>query len=117
MKFLADENVPQTIIGHIRSQGHNVVDIKRTEHRGVSDRELLARAAIEGRILLTYDKDFVTPLYLPPEAAIVICHFPRVKPTGVLPWIDRLLKELRVNPPDRPWRMVLQQESLSLLEE
>lgn len=117
MKFLVDENVPQTIISHIRFQRHSVTDIKRTEYHGISDHELLALAVKEGRILLTYDKDFIAPLYLPPEAAIVICHFPRVKPVDVLPWIDQLLIELSTKAPHRPFRMMLEKESLTLLGE
>ena len=41
----------------LRSNGHDVVWIL-TEAPGTSDEEVLARAKSEGRVLLTFDKDF-----------------------------------------------------------
>lgn len=117
MKFLADENVPQTIIRYLRAQGHDTTDIKRTSHRGEPDTTLLALAVDEDRVLMTLDKDFVAPVYLPPKATIVILHFPRVQPREMLPSIDQLLHALEAKRLKRPYRIFLQQESVSVLPE
>ena len=42
MHFLADENLPQTIIKYLKKEGHTVIDIKK-ENPAVSDRELVNR--------------------------------------------------------------------------
>jgi len=33
MKFLADENVPQTLIKNLRDEGFDVLDIKKSKYR------------------------------------------------------------------------------------
>lgn len=117
MKFLADENVPQTVIRYLRLQGYDTIDVKRTSHRGEPDQKLLAMSAAEDRILISFDKDFVTPVYLPQNAAIVILHFPRVQPADILPKVGRLLHALAKNRLKRPYRILLEKESVVVLPE
>lgn len=117
MKFLADENVPQTIIRYLRAHGHDTTDIKRTVHRGDSDQKLLVLTTVEERILITFDTDFVTPVYLPQTAAIVILHFPRVRPADMLPKIEQLLQALASKRLKRPYRILLEWESVVVLSE
>src|SRR5438105_13045903 len=57
MQFLANENFPLDAVEAIRKLGHDVIWI-RTESPGAKDPEILHRAVSEGRILLTFDKDF-----------------------------------------------------------
>lgn len=57
MRFLANENVPGSAVAALRTAGHDVVWI-RTSAPGSTDQDVLARAAREERILLTFDKDF-----------------------------------------------------------
>lgn len=117
MKFLADENVPQTIIRYLRDHGHDTTDVKHTSHRGDPDQKLLAMSAAENRILISFDKDFVTPVYLPQNAAIVILHFPRVQPEDMLPKIGQLLHALSSKRLKRPYRILLQAQTVALLPE
>lgn len=117
MKFLADENVPQTIIRYLRAQGHDTTDIKRTSHRGDPDQKLLAVSAAEDRILISFDKDFVAPVYLPQNAAIVILHFPRFRPVDILSKVELLLHALTSKRLKRPYRIFLQEDSVSVLPE
>lgn len=117
MKFLADENVPQTIIRYLRAKGHDTTDVKRTSHRGEPDQKLLAMSSAEDRILISFDKDFVAPVYLPQNAAIVILHFPRVQPVDILPKVDQLLRALASKRLKRPYRILLQKESVVVLPE
>ncbi len=117
MKFLADENVPQTIIRYLRAKGHDTIDVKRTSHRGGPDQALLARASDENRILISFDKDFVAPVYLPRNAAIVILHFPRVQPIDMLPNVEHLLKALAAKRLKRPYRIFFEEKSVTVLPE
>ena len=57
MRFLANENFPGAAVAALADAGQDVVWI-RTEAAGMNDIDVLAWAAREGRILLTFDKDF-----------------------------------------------------------
>lgn len=57
MQLFADENVPRAIVVRLRSRGHDVLYASEAEP-GASDRDWLARAEAERRVILTSDKDF-----------------------------------------------------------
>lgn len=57
MRILANENIPGETVDALRQRGHDVAWV-RTEALGSSDREVLQRAQAEGRIVITFDKDF-----------------------------------------------------------
>ena len=57
MRLLADENFNSLEVRMLRSRGHDLVWIEE-ETPGIDDQTVLSRATAEGRILLTYDKDF-----------------------------------------------------------
>ena len=57
MKILADESVEGEIVALLRSEGHDVAYVPETS-ASIRDDEVLARANVEGRVLLTEDKDF-----------------------------------------------------------
>jgi len=78
MRFLADENFPGDAVTALRAAGHDVSWI-RTVAPGSSDRDVLARPVAEGRILLTFDKDFGELAWrsnLPSGCGIVIFRMP-----------------------------------------
>lgn len=57
MTFLANENFPLDAVEALRRAGHDVAWV-RTDAPGSTDSQVLARAVAEGRLLLTFDKDF-----------------------------------------------------------
>jgi predicted nuclease of predicted toxin-antitoxin system len=57
MRFLADENLPAPVVRALRALGHDVAYASDTM-RGATDREVLAAAQRELRVLVTFDKDF-----------------------------------------------------------
>jgi len=57
MRILLDENMPGDAIATLRSCAHDVVWI-RTDSPGIADDAILARAVLEQRLLVTFDKDF-----------------------------------------------------------
>ncbi len=57
MKLFADENVARAIVIRLRDQGHDVLYASEIQP-GAGDSDWLNRAEVEGRLILTSDKDF-----------------------------------------------------------
>jgi predicted nuclease of predicted toxin-antitoxin system len=57
MRLLANENFPLDAVEALRQRGHDVAWI-HTDAPGSNDRQVLAWAQREDRILVTFDKDF-----------------------------------------------------------
>ena len=75
MRLLADENIPLASIQALRAAGHDVLATSGAMTRAL-DREVLARAGAEGRVLVTFDRDFGTLAFkrgVSAPAGIVCC--------------------------------------------
>jgi predicted nuclease of predicted toxin-antitoxin system len=57
MRFLANENFPGPVVQALRERGDDVAWVA-DDMRAARDEEVLARAQAEGRIVVTFDKDF-----------------------------------------------------------
>jgi predicted nuclease of predicted toxin-antitoxin system len=57
MQILANENVPGDAVAALRQQGHEVAWV-REDAPGSLDTQVLQRAQDEGKVLITFDKDF-----------------------------------------------------------
>src|SRR5882762_3701588 len=57
MRILANENFPLAAVNALRQDGHDVLWV-RTESPGISDRDVLSRAQLDARVVVTFDKDF-----------------------------------------------------------
>src|SRR5439155_11165576 len=57
MRILANENVPGPVVTALRTAGHDVLWVKESM-TGAKDRDVLARAHSEARLVVTFDKDF-----------------------------------------------------------
>ena len=82
MRFLANENFPGAAVTGLVTAGHNVVWI-RTAAPSMADSDVLAWAARDERILLTFDKDFgelARRAMLPPTCGVVLLRVPMPKP-------------------------------------
>jgi predicted nuclease of predicted toxin-antitoxin system len=93
VRFLATENFPGTAVEELRLNGHEVTWI-RTEAPGSSDEAVLARAAREGSILVTFDKDFdelAWRAHLPKTCGIVLFRIPVPAPQRVGEVLCRVL--------------------------
>ncbi len=55
--LLADENFPLPSVKTLRLNGHDVYAITETDF-SISDEQVIEKAIIEKRIILTFDKDF-----------------------------------------------------------
>jgi predicted nuclease of predicted toxin-antitoxin system len=57
MRWLADECISAAFVASLRAAGHDVISATEI-FQSAKDRDLLARATQENRLLLTEDKDF-----------------------------------------------------------
>lgn len=58
--LLTDENIDPAVVTYLRQLGFNVRDVMEDKLIGSSDRDLLALAVSEGRVVVTHDSDFGT---------------------------------------------------------
>jgi predicted nuclease of predicted toxin-antitoxin system len=58
MRLLLDMNLPPAMADWLRSEGHDAVHIREIGLAHLPDREVFARAAEDGRIIVTFDLDF-----------------------------------------------------------
>jgi hypothetical protein len=85
MRFLANENFPGTAVTALEAAGHDVVWV-RAAAPDATDPEVLAWAAREERILLTFDKDFgelARGSALPRACGVVLLRMPMPRPGDV----------------------------------
>jgi len=85
MRFLANENFPGAAVRALEAAGHDVVWVGIAAP-GVSDPDVLAWAAREERILLTFDKDFgdlARMSALPGKCGVVLLRMPMPRPGEV----------------------------------
>ena len=57
MQILADENMTDGVVAMLRGSGHSVVWVREEQPR-TPDPDVLEWATREGRLLITFDKDF-----------------------------------------------------------
>lgn len=115
MKFLVDENIPQTIIRTLKQKLHTVYDIKIKQKRGSSDESLYQIAFDKRHIILTFDKDFLRKISPGKQASVVILHFPKMKPPDMLPWVDLFLEKIQKRKSKKPFQMVVSKQSVETI--
>jgi predicted nuclease of predicted toxin-antitoxin system len=74
LRILANENFPGPLIRELRRHGHDVASVKEIM-RGAEDREVLAKAQEEDRLVVTFDKDFGELAYrfgLPSSSGVIL---------------------------------------------
>jgi len=74
MRILADENFPWEAVHALRQHGYDVA-WARTDTPGANDRDLLKQAQAEGRIIMTFDKDFgelAFHYHLPANSGVIL---------------------------------------------
>src|ERR1700740_609799 len=82
MRLLANENFPGAAVTRLRSDGHDILWVS-TAAPGASDPDVLSWAAREGRILLTFDKDFgelARAAAMPARCGIILFRIPMPGP-------------------------------------
>jgi predicted nuclease of predicted toxin-antitoxin system len=93
MRFLANENFPLASVTRLRKAAHDVAAIVQ-ESPGVRDSQVLEQAAIEARIVLTFDRDYGELIYrrrLPVPAGVVYFRYDPLSPEEPAEHLLRLL--------------------------
>lgn len=85
MRFLANENFPGAAVTALEAAGHDVVWVRKAAP-GMRDPDVLAWAAREERLLLTFDKDFgelARASALPRTCGVILLRIPMPRPSEV----------------------------------
>jgi predicted nuclease of predicted toxin-antitoxin system len=93
MRFLANENFPGAAVAALEAAGNDVVWV-RTAGPGISDPEVLAWAARDRRVLITFDKDFgelAKASALPEECGVNLLRIPMPRPRDAGQQLARLI--------------------------
>jgi len=92
IKLLADENVPTKAINALKRKGVDIISVAEFS-LGLSDREVLDLANREGRIVVTFDKDFSELVFRDKIKAkgLVLLRFVPKSPQHIAKRIEYLL--------------------------
>lgn len=95
MKFLADINIPQSVIGHLSLGGNDVLDLKQVNLLA-TDIEVIRLAQEQERIILTLDKDFISLTQFPKyKVACIVIRLHNQSAGNIVRYLDQLLKNQR----------------------
>jgi predicted nuclease of predicted toxin-antitoxin system len=92
-RFLANENIPRNSILILRAKGFDVASVGE-ESPGITDLEVLKRAHREGRVILTFDRDYGELIFAgkaPLPAALIYLRIKPLTPTEPAEAILQLL--------------------------
>lgn len=97
MKFLADVNIPQSLINRLVEEGFDVLDVKKQDPF-LSDAELINIAKKEQRIILTLDKDFISLTQFPKyQVPTIVVRLRNQHPEKIAEKVSALLKNQEEN--------------------
>jgi predicted nuclease of predicted toxin-antitoxin system len=58
MKFLLDMDLSRQSAAHLRRQGHDAIQLSEQHLERLADQDVIRKAVLEGRVLVTHDLDF-----------------------------------------------------------
>lgn len=90
LRFIADENLPRSIIAAMRALGMDVACVGDVAP-GIFDDEVLALAEREGRVLVTLDKGFGDLVQRPAARGIILLRAPLAPPQASAELIAALI--------------------------
>lgn len=91
MKFLADINIPQSVISYLIQSSHDVLDFKKV-NLFAKDTEIINLAQKEERIVLTLDKDFIALTQFPKyRIACIVIRLKDQNPRNIVNYLNQLL--------------------------
>jgi predicted nuclease of predicted toxin-antitoxin system len=106
LRLLANENVPGPAVEALRAAGHDVVWVFEGP-RGLDDPAVLKQAQAEGRILVTFDKDFGELVYQRGADASAGVVLFRITTSSSQEAADRVLRELTARGDELPGRFTV----------
>jgi len=93
VSFLADMGVSITTVRALRTAGHDAVHLREEGLIRLPDPDIVAKAAQERRIVLTYDLDFgdILAVARTETPSVVICRLRNQMPAAVNPRLFRVI--------------------------
>ncbi len=91
MKLLADENFPPSLISYLQKKRYDVKRIQRSA-KGTSDMSVYSKAVKDNRVILTFDKDFLTKTDNLTSVSVMIFDFPNLLPEEILLYLDKIVQ-------------------------
>ena len=78
-RILLDENIGLNVYRRLKDEGYDVQSVL-VEDRGARDEDVIRRAKVHGKIIVTMDKDFghLGILYSPPGIVLLRLRDPRI---------------------------------------
>lgn len=94
LAFLADESCARGIIAALREAGLDIASVGETTP-GVSDKEVIRRAIVEKRIVITEDKDFGQLVHASGEGhmGVIFLRYPFPLASRIAGELARLIEE------------------------
>ncbi|HEX3883125.1 MAG TPA: DUF5615 family PIN-like protein [Stellaceae bacterium] len=79
MRFLLDMNLPPLLADQLNAEGHDAVHVLGAGYGAFPDQQIFARAAAEGRIVVTFDLDFgeIAGLADPAASGVILLRLRR----------------------------------------
>lgn len=93
MRFLANENIPLASIASLRQAGHDVAAVIE-DAPGATDRQVLERAHLEDRIVITFDRDYGELIFqreVPLPSGVIYLRFEPLTPAEAGEFVLELL--------------------------
>ena len=116
MKFLADENLPRSILRFLRGQGFDVKDIQEENLRGIEDQTIWRLAQKEKRTILTYDKDFLILKDKRKTFQAIVLHFPKTPPQKAIPRLAILIQKIVGKKIKAPFIILLSRDHIEIIK-
>lgn len=108
MKFLADVNIPQSVITYLSNSNRDVLDMKK-QNPSAKDTDLIKTAQEEKRIILTLDKDFLSLTQFPKyQVATIVIRLKDLTSNHIIEHLKQLLENQKGD---------LLQNSLTIIKE
>ena len=116
MKLLADENFPPSLITILQKKRHDIKRIQRTA-RGISDLSVRQKALKEGRVIVTFDRDFLKTESWEERVNVMLFEFPHLIPEEIVPFLDAVVAEIkRLKKKKKPFTAIYSQTGVEIIE-
>jgi predicted nuclease of predicted toxin-antitoxin system len=95
MRFLLDESADVRLRAYLLSLGYDVRSVVADYGAGLPDRDVLAIAVREQRILIADDRDFGELVFSQqlPHAGVILFRLGRTELSTRIAWLDRVLTQ------------------------
>ncbi len=99
MKFLANENIPLSIITQLKSHGFDIISIG-LDNPSISDEQVMKIAIDENWTIVTYDSDYGELIFkhgYKPKAGVIFIRFQPSEPLETSKILEKLIQNANLS--------------------